>query len=126
MHLSRTQPSLSRRHTDRHEEQTISENQAALTLGLHVTPAFRIAKTGQHMSVLTGRHMVQYIEQHHPIALIETADVANAIQQLDDHQPLSPTQPTAPHNTQRPGAWGLHDYKDLGEVSSKRPDFDDY
>lgn len=91
---------LARWHTDRHtgrrEEQTVSENQAALALGLHVTPAFRIGKTGQHMSILTGLHMIQYPEQHHPIALLQTTDIANAIKRLGHHQSPSPTSQAKP------------------------------
>lgn len=87
---------LTRWHTDRHtgrrEEQTVSENQAALALGLHVTPAFRIAKTGQPMRNLTGLHMIRYAEQHHPIALLKAEDIANAIKRLDHNRP-SPSQP---------------------------------
>ncbi len=81
------------RHTGRREERTVSENQAALALGLHVTPAFRIAKTGRPMSIFTGRDMVQYPEQHHPIALIEAPDIANAIRLLGHGEQI-------PHATQ--------------------------
>jgi hypothetical protein len=84
------------RHTGRREEQTVSENQAALTLGLHVTPAFRIAKAGQPMRILTGRHMIRYAEQHHPIALLQTTDIASAIKRLEHGQPPSPSHSLHP------------------------------
>lgn len=71
------------RHTGRREEQTTAEDQVARAIGLYVTPAFRIGKTGGHMSVFTGRTNIQYPEQKHPIALIEAPDVANAIRHLD-------------------------------------------
>ncbi len=70
------------RHTGRREEQTTTEDQSARTIGLYVTPAFRIGKTGGHMSLLTGRTMIRYPEQKHPIALIEAADISNAIKLL--------------------------------------------
>ncbi len=78
---------LTRWHTDRHtgrrEEQTTTEDQSARTIGLHVTPAFRIGKTDARMSILTGRTVIRYPEQKHPIALIEAPDIANAIKLLD-------------------------------------------
>jgi hypothetical protein len=78
---------LARWHTDRHtgrrEEQTTTEDQSARSIGLYVTPAFRIGKTGGHMSDLTGRTTIQYPEQKHPIALIEAVDIASAIKLLD-------------------------------------------
>lgn len=81
------------RHTGRREEQTTTEDQSARTIGLHVTPAFRIGKTGGHMSVFTGRTTIRYPEQKHPIALIEAPDIANAIKFLDHgKQILHPNQ----------------------------------
>lgn len=66
----------------RREEQTTAEDEEAGAVGLHVTPAFRIGRTGGRMTIFTGFHMVQYPEQHHPIALIESPDVAEAIKLL--------------------------------------------
>jgi hypothetical protein len=78
---------LARWHTDRdtgrREEQTTTEDQFARAIGLHVTPAFRIGKTGGHMSIFMGRTTIRYAEQKHPIALIEAPDIANAIKLLD-------------------------------------------
>src|SRR4029077_13700602 len=55
---------LTRWHTDRHtgrrEEQTTTEDQSARTIGLHVTPAFRIGKSGGRMSTFTGRTTIRY------------------------------------------------------------------
>lgn len=84
------------RHTGRREEQTASEDQAARTIGLHVTPAFRIARTGRPMRNLTSRHMIQYAEQHHPIALLDTTDIASAIKRLNDNRPPSSTNGANP------------------------------
>jgi hypothetical protein len=74
---------LADRHTGHREEQATAEDQSAKAIGLHVTPAFRIGKTGGRMSIFTGRTMIQYPEQKHPIALIEAPDIANAIGLLD-------------------------------------------
>lgn len=76
------------RHTGRREEQTTSEDQLARTIGLYVTPAFRIGKTGGHMSVFTGRTNIRYPEQKHPIALIEPFDVASVIELLGHGQQI--------------------------------------
>lgn len=84
------------RHTGRREERTAAEDQTAKALGLYVTPAFRIGKSGGPMRIFTGRLMVQYPEQHHPIALIEAADVANAIQLLAHNRSLPRTSPVRP------------------------------
>jgi Thioredoxin len=76
------------RHTGRREEQTAAEDQQALAIGLHVTPAFRIGRTGGRMSIFKGRTMIRYPEQAHPIALIDTTDIATALGLLHDHDQL--------------------------------------
>ena len=77
---------LPRWHTDRHagrrEEQTTADDQTARTLGLHVTPSFRIGKTGGKMKNFVGHAIVKYGEQH-PIALPTTQDLDQAIHELD-------------------------------------------
>jgi hypothetical protein len=40
--------------------------------------------------------MVQYPEQHHPIALIEASDVAHVIGLLDHNRSLPPTSRVSP------------------------------
>ncbi len=84
------------RHAGRREEQTTAEDQSARALGLYVTPAFRIGKSNGPMRIFTGRRMVQYPEQHHPIALVEGADVTNAIWLLAHNRSLPPTGPVSP------------------------------
>jgi protein-disulfide isomerase len=70
------------RHTERREEQTTTEDQTARTLGLHVTPSFRIGRTGGLFRNYAGHSVIKYGEQH-PIALPETSDIAKAIKELD-------------------------------------------
>lgn len=84
------------RHTGRREEQTTTEDQLARAIGLHVTPAFRIGKTGGRMSILTGHTMIQYPEQKHPIALIEASDITNAIKLLDRGEQIPLTNQANP------------------------------
>jgi Thioredoxin len=69
------------RHTGRREEQTTAEDQTARTLHLHVTPSFRIGKTGHPLHNYTGHAIIKYGEQH-PIALPETTDISQAIKKL--------------------------------------------
>lgn len=70
------------RHTGRREEQTTQEDQTArTTLGLHVTPSFRIGKTHGTMHTFSGHAVIKYGEQH-PIALPTTNDIAKAIEEL--------------------------------------------
>jgi protein-disulfide isomerase len=75
------------RHTERREEQTTQEDQTARTLNLHVTPSFRIGRTGGPLHNYAGHSILKYGEQH-PIALPEASDIATTIKGLD---PTSPT-----------------------------------
>jgi hypothetical protein len=84
------------RRTGRREERTTLEDQTARALGLHVTPAFRIGKSGGNLSILTARTTIQYEGQHHPIALVEGSDIAIAIKQLRRRGRLRHTPQTKP------------------------------
>jgi len=76
---------LARWHTDRRggrrEEQTTAEDQAARALHLHVTPSFRIGRTGGPLHNYSGHTILKYGDQH-PIALPDTTDVAKMIHDL--------------------------------------------
>jgi hypothetical protein len=71
------------RHTGRREEQTTSEDHTATTLGLHVTPSFRIGKTGDTMHNYAGHSVIKHGEQY-PIALPEAQDIDKAIAEVSD------------------------------------------
>jgi hypothetical protein len=73
------------RHTERREEQTTLEDHTARALGLHVTPSFRIGKTGGTMHNYAGHAVIKYGEQH-PIALPEASDIGKAIHELDSRR----------------------------------------
>lgn len=75
------------RHTGRREEQTTAEDQTARALGLHVTPSFRIGRTGGAMHNYAGHAILKYGEQH-PIALPEASDIGKEIEELT-HAPSS-------------------------------------
>jgi hypothetical protein len=67
------------RRVGRREEQTTAEDQATRALGLHVTPSFRIGKTGGPMTNFSGHAVIKYGEQH-PISYIEAKDLRKASQ----------------------------------------------
>ena len=69
----------------RREEQTTAEDQDARALGLHVTPSFRIGRTGGVMHNYAGHAIIKYGEQH-PIALPEASDIGKAIKEVDDRR----------------------------------------
>jgi protein-disulfide isomerase len=69
------------RHTGRREEQTTAEDQTARALNLHVTPSFRIGRTGGTVHNYAGHAVIKYGEQH-PIALPEAQDIGKAIKEL--------------------------------------------
>jgi len=73
------------RHTGRREEQTTSEDQTARALGLHVTPSFRIGRTGGKMKNFVGHAIIKYGSQH-PIALPDIDDIGEAIHELHRQQ----------------------------------------
>jgi hypothetical protein len=68
-------------HTERREEQAVAEDQTARTLGLYVTPAFRIGETGHPLHNYSG-HIVIKNQGQHPFAMPEAQDIANAIKEL--------------------------------------------
>jgi hypothetical protein len=77
LNLTRWQTDL---HTERREEQATAEDQTARTLGLYVTPAFRIGKTGHPLHNYAG-HIIIKNQAQHPFALPEAQDIANAIKE---------------------------------------------
>jgi hypothetical protein len=88
-HIAQQIPGLNRatwqtdRHTGRREEQTTAEDQTARTLQLHVTPSFRIGKTGHPLHNYTNTHTTIKYKSQHPIALPKTTDIAQAIKELN-------------------------------------------
>jgi protein-disulfide isomerase len=77
---------LARWHTDlstgRREEQTTAEDHTATTLGLYVTPSFRIGLTGGTVHNYSGVNVVKYPGQPHPIALPQASDISKTIEEL--------------------------------------------
>lgn len=71
------------RHTARREEQTTSEDQTAQALALHVTPSFRIGRSGDTMHNFSGHAIITRAHQLHPISFIQANDVNKAIKELD-------------------------------------------
>lgn len=88
------------RHGGRREEQTTAEDQATSALGLHVTPSFRIGKTGGSLHNYAGHSIVKYGEQH-PIALPEASDIGKAIQELLGAHRTTPSTAASQRNQRR-------------------------
>lgn len=77
---------LARWHRDRNDgrrsELVAEEDQSARGLGFHDTPAFQLGTTGESLKDFTGRQIVEFAKEPHPVSLIDTQDIATALQRL--------------------------------------------
>lgn len=69
------------RHTGRREEQPSEESRAAEALQLHVTPSFRIGRTGGPLTNYSGSTVLKYKAQH-PLSYIKASDLKKTIEEL--------------------------------------------
>jgi protein-disulfide isomerase len=60
----------------------LADNHAARAIGLHTTPAFLIGRTGGKMKKLTGRFIVRFPREKYPVALIDAAELKEAVERL--------------------------------------------
>jgi hypothetical protein len=70
------------RHSGRREEQPSAESKTAASYELHVTPSFRIGRTGSPLTNYAGSAVIKYKAQH-PISFITAQDINNAVKELD-------------------------------------------
>lgn len=63
-------------------EQVFTEDQAARADGIHVTPAYRLGRTGGPLKDFTGSEAITFPGQHHPTTFASANDIANAINQI--------------------------------------------
>lgn len=82
------------RHTDRREEQPSEESRTARGYQLHVTPSFRIGRTGQPLKNYSGSTILKYNAQH-PISLIKARDLIKTINELDSTRSTANSLATA-------------------------------
>ncbi len=70
------------RHTGRREEQPSQESNTAAAYQLHVTPSFRIGRTGNPLTNYAGSTVIKYKAQH-PISFITAQDISKAIKEIE-------------------------------------------
>jgi hypothetical protein len=70
------------RSADPRVEQVVEEDQQGRTEGIHVTPAYRIGRTGGALKDIEGSESIIYTGQIHPTTYASPEDIAKAIDQL--------------------------------------------
>jgi protein-disulfide isomerase len=92
---------LSRWHRDRNggrrSEVVSEEDQSARALGFHDTPAFQLGLTGGSLKDFTGRKIVEFVHEPHPVSLIDTQDLTTALKHLGAEGVLQDHQSAARH-----------------------------
>ena len=63
-------------------EQVVAEDQTARAEGIHVTPAYRLGRTGEPLKNFYGSEAITFPKQHHPTTFASAKDIANAINQI--------------------------------------------
>ncbi len=73
-------------HHDRNDggrtEQVVTDDQTARAEGIHVTPAYRLGRTGGPLKNFTGSEAITFRQQKHPTTFASAQDIANAINQI--------------------------------------------
>jgi hypothetical protein len=70
------------RNADPRIEQIVEEDQQGRAEGIHVTPAYRIGRTGGALNNFTGSEAITYQNQIHPTTYASAEDIAKAIDQI--------------------------------------------
>jgi hypothetical protein len=70
------------RNSDPRIEQVVEEDQQGRTEGIHVTPAYRIGRTGGALENFSGSEAITYHGQIHPTTYANAEDIAKAITQI--------------------------------------------
>ena len=70
------------RNADPRVERVIEEDQQGRAEGNHVTPGYRIGRTGRALKAFTGSDAFTYEGQIHPTSYASPEDIANAIVQM--------------------------------------------
>ena len=93
---------LARWHRDRdggrRSELVAEEDQSARALGFHDTPAFQLGPTGGSLKDFTGRQIVEFAKESHPVSLIDTQDIAAALRHLGAKTSLQDSQSAVGHD----------------------------
>jgi len=70
------------RQADPRIEQVVEEDQQGRAVGIHVTPAYRIGRTGGALKDFTGSKSITFYGQIHPTTYTSAEDIAKAIAQI--------------------------------------------
>jgi hypothetical protein len=70
------------RNADPRAEQVVEEDQRGRAEGIHVTPAYRIGRTGRTLKDFEGSGSIIYPGQIHPTTYASAEDIAKAIAQI--------------------------------------------
>ena len=70
------------RNGGRRSELIAQEDQSARALGFHDTPAFQLGATQGTLKDFTGRRIVEFAKEEHPVSLIDAQDIAAALTRL--------------------------------------------
>ena len=85
------------RNGGRRSELVAEEDQGARALGFHDTPAFQLGATQGTLKDFTGRRIVEFAKEEHPVSLIDTQDIAAALAQLRAKGALDNSQGAVRH-----------------------------
>ncbi len=70
------------RNDGRRTEQVVADDQQARAEGIHVTPAYRLGRTGGPLKNFMGSESFVFAKQHHPTTFASAEDIANAIKEI--------------------------------------------
>lgn len=70
------------RRTGRRSEAIAEDDHTARTIGFHDTPSFLFGHTNRPLKAFTGKRIIAYIGQTHPVSLVSLQDPQNAIHTL--------------------------------------------
>lgn len=70
------------RDSGRRAEQVVTDDHTARAEGIHVTPAYRLGRTGDQLQDFNGSEAITFPHQHHPTTFASAKDLASAISQI--------------------------------------------
>jgi protein-disulfide isomerase len=70
------------RNDGRRSEQVVADDQEARAVGIHVTPAYRLGRTGGRLKDFFGSEAITFQKQRHPTTFASAEDVAKAIKEI--------------------------------------------
>jgi|ERR1700722_19586526 len=70
------------RNSGRRNEQVVTDDHTARSEGIHVTPAYRLGRTGDQLQNFNGSEAITFPHQHHPTTFASAKDLASAISQI--------------------------------------------